>query len=417
MLTVLVEEVAHREVVQLQTDAADDASLSPTQRELYLVIALLLQIPVDVHGSVLHIGLHVGQHLLGLEVTHGCQLTLRALQGVLGEEVAGLGAQLATYHVFIQTVVTVDAHVVDVGLRTLLDTHFEVDAVAYHVDFGRHQVVEQVTRVPVVVTHGVLVFGESLVQQLLVVHVALVHAQHAAQIVGGIDGVAHPRDVAQIVLLAFIHLDAYAHVLVVMVPHAVRDNLGVAETVLVVFLNQTLLVGLPALGGKLLGFEEAAQRTRLMGLGKGALLEEAALDDLGLQLVVALDVYLAYLQFLFLVDHHVEDYLVLASHVLALVYVYLGVLVAFLVKILLGQNLGTVYRVGRHLHTFEQTQLGLHILTLRLLQTDVVDGRHARTHLQIDVQIDFVSYQRVGIDFHLREEAVLPVALHGVGNL
>ena len=70
MLLVLVEEVTHREVVELQAHTSDDTCLSPSERELYLVVRFLLQSPVDVHRSVLWIGLHVGVHLLRVEVAH-----------------------------------------------------------------------------------------------------------------------------------------------------------------------------------------------------------------------------------------------------------------------------------------------------------------------------------------------------------
>ena len=119
VLLVLVEEVGHREVVQLQAHAADDTGLSPTERELHLVVRLLLQVPVDVNGSVFLVGYGRRVDLLRVEVSHRGQLACRAHQGVLREQVAGLGAQFAAHDILIQPVVAIDSHAADVGLRSL----------------------------------------------------------------------------------------------------------------------------------------------------------------------------------------------------------------------------------------------------------------------------------------------------------
>ena len=52
MLLVLVEEVAHREVVELESDTSDYTGLSPSERELNLVVRLLLKIVVDVYCTL-----------------------------------------------------------------------------------------------------------------------------------------------------------------------------------------------------------------------------------------------------------------------------------------------------------------------------------------------------------------------------
>ena len=70
MHLVLTKEVAHREVVELDTYATDDTRLSPTERELKLVVRLLLQFPVDVDGTVFVVGLDIGVHLFRIEESH-----------------------------------------------------------------------------------------------------------------------------------------------------------------------------------------------------------------------------------------------------------------------------------------------------------------------------------------------------------
>ena len=59
MLLVLVEEVCHRGVVELQAHTSDDTRLPPTERELNLVVTLLLQIPVYIHSTVLVVRLYI----------------------------------------------------------------------------------------------------------------------------------------------------------------------------------------------------------------------------------------------------------------------------------------------------------------------------------------------------------------------
>ena len=70
MHLVLTKEVTHREVVELDTYATDDTRLSPTERELKLVVRLLLQFPVDVDGTVFVVGLDIGVHLFRIEESH-----------------------------------------------------------------------------------------------------------------------------------------------------------------------------------------------------------------------------------------------------------------------------------------------------------------------------------------------------------
>ena len=106
------------------------------------------------------------------------QFTGRTLNGILREEVTGLGAQLTAYHLFVQTVVTEDADMADMCLLSLTDTHFKVDAVAHDIHLCRVELIEQVTIVPVVVTYGIIVFRQALLHEFLVVDVATLHTQH-----------------------------------------------------------------------------------------------------------------------------------------------------------------------------------------------------------------------------------------------
>ena len=417
MLLSFAEEVCHGEVVELQTDAADDTCLSPSERELYLVVRLLHEVPVDVNRAVFVVWLHIGIHLLSVEVSHGSYFTRTSLQGILGKEVARLGTQLASDDVLVQTVVTHDAYAADMSLRALLNAHFQVDAVADDVHFGRLQVVEQVTVVPVEVAHGVVVLRESLVHVLLVVDVAFLHAQHIGQMVGVVDGVSHPSDVPQIVFLPLVHLYIYIDVLVVEVPDAVFQNGGIAVSVLVVFVNQVLFVFLPALRCELLLLQEGGEFVYFVYVLEGTFGEKLTLDFRVRELFVTLDDDLVHLHLFLLVHGDVQNHLILVRHIVALHDVDVSILVTFVVEILLCEYFRAVNHVRSNLAALEQTQFLLHVLAFRLFQTDVVDGRDAWPDGQMDVEIDFLADERVSADGHSREQAVLPVSFHGIRDL
>ena len=119
-------------------------------------------------------------------------------------------------------------------LRALKDTHLKVDGVTHDVHLRRIEPVEQVAIVPISVAHSIFILGKALVQVLLVIHIALLHVEQAAQIVGRIYCIAHPGDVSDIILLSFIHLEQHVYVLGVVVPHAVFQQFGITIAQLVI---------------------------------------------------------------------------------------------------------------------------------------------------------------------------------------
>ena len=334
-------------------------------------------------------------------MSHRSQLTSRTHQSLLREEVTWLGTELTAHHILIKTGVTVDTYVAQVSLRSLCHAHLQVDGIAVDVDFGRIDAGEHVTVVVVEVRHRIIVFVQSLVQHLLVINITLLHTQQVVEPVGLIYGVTHPRDVAHEVLLAFVHLDIYVHMLLVEVADAILQNLGVAITILIVFFYEFLLIFLPALRSKLLRLEEGGKLASLVGLGKGTLREESTLDLAVREFLVTVDGNLMNLDLLFLVHDDIQNHLSLVSHVVALVNLDIGILESLVVEILLGENLGTVEHVRGHLCTLHHTQLLLHILTLTLLQAHIVDVRDTRAHSQIDVQIELLANDGVGSDSNL----------------
>ena len=86
MLFVLSEEVSHGEIVEFQTNLTDYTGLSPAQRELNLVVALLLEVVVNVYSSVLGIRLNIGlTALFGVEMSHGLNFSKRTHERFTGE--------------------------------------------------------------------------------------------------------------------------------------------------------------------------------------------------------------------------------------------------------------------------------------------------------------------------------------------
>ena len=402
MFLIFIKEVGDGEVVEFQTDATDDTRLSPTERELDLVVRFLFEIPVDINCSVFHIGFHVGIQFFSIEMSRCSDFTRRAHQSVTRKQVAGLRAQFATNHVFVESVVTVDSHAVDVGLRTFLNTHFEVDGVAFGLHFHRVNLVEEIAIVPISISDGIVVFRQAFFHQFLVIDIAFFHIENVAQSrniahsVSRINRVSDPRNVAQVVFRALIDLHIHVHVLRIDRPHAVFDNHGIAETQFVVFFDEFFLVFLPAVGRELLGFQETAEFTCLVGLRQCTFAQKTTLDFLVAELVVALDDDAAHLHLLFFVDDDVENHVVLLRHIVALHHRDFGILKAFFVEIFLCNQFRTVEHIRVDAHSRRHSEALFQFLFFRLFHADVVDFRHARTTGQRHVQVDAVAHDGIG---------------------
>ena len=122
-----VQEVLHREVGELQAQLTDHTGLSPTGRELDLVVRLRDQVILNIHRTILRIGQWDGIHVLRIEVSHLRQLTHGTHQVLTAEQHTRLRTQLTTDNVLIQTVISFDDHLIDSSLRTLLNTDLQSD--------------------------------------------------------------------------------------------------------------------------------------------------------------------------------------------------------------------------------------------------------------------------------------------------
>ena len=119
------------------------------------------------------------------------------------------------------------------------------------------------------------------------------------------------------------------------------------------------------------------------------------------EVFIAFNDDMAYLHLRFLVDVDIKDYLILASHIIALHNIYLCILETFLVEIFLCQYLGTVYHVGSDLVALHDTQFGLQVLALRFFDAAIVYLAYTGSQGEMDAEIYLGVYYRVGSDRNL----------------
>ena len=273
-------------------------------------------------------------------------------------------------------------------LSAFLNAHLEVDGVAHDVDLDGIEVIEQVTIVPIVVTDGVIVFPQALVEQLLVIDVTFFHAQGCVQIVCGNYGIAHPGDVTDVVALSLFQLDIDIDMFFVDSPYGIFQDSSIAVSQLVILVDKCFLGFVVTLGREFLGLKHVLELACLVDFAKGTFLEHATLDLTVFQLLVALKDDFAYAHLRFLVDGNIQDNLVFAGHIITLDNLDFSILITFFVKVFLGKNLGTVQHVRCNLTAFHDAKLGLHVLTLRFLQSIVVDGADTGTRSQVNAKIN-----------------------------
>jgi len=408
---VRVEQVLHREVGERQCHLSGDAGLTPAERQLNLVVGLGLQIEYYIDCTVRLVGLGTDVHVLGVEVSSGCDLACGTHQVGLAEQVARTDAQLAADHLLVQLVVAVDHDAVDTRLRTLYDAHLQRDGVSVDALLDGDEVEEQVSVVCVEARHGVLVLVGALVQHLLVVDVAGIHTQHGVKRLGGVDCVAYPVDVGNVIFLALVHVQENVDGLVVEPGHGVVGDFGVAVTKFVVLVDDALAVVGEVLVHEFLLAEQFQQVALLVGLLHGPL-QLAVRQDL-----VALDVDLMYLHSGVAVDVDGQHGMVFLAEVGLLRDGDDGVLEAFLVVVLLDDLLGAVDDVGGQLLSLHHSEPLSQVFLLAALGTVEPQLRHSGLLLEADVQPYLVAGDLVDVDLHLGVESLAPEALHGVGDV
>ena len=172
-----IQEVLHGEVRKLQTQLTDHTCLSPTGRELNLVVRLRCQVILDIHCSVLRIRYRLRLHIFRIEMSHLGNFTNGTHQVFTAEQHTWLGTKLTTYDIFIQTVVTINDYTVDGSLRAFLDTYFQRDRVVIHIHFYRVGTEEDITIIIIHIGNRIFVCRQTFIQLLLVIHLSRFHSQ------------------------------------------------------------------------------------------------------------------------------------------------------------------------------------------------------------------------------------------------
>ena len=345
---------------------------------------------------------------------HRSDFTIGTFQSLLAEQVTGFGTQLTANHALVHTVVTTDGDVAYRGLRPLEDTEFQIYRVAVDIHFHRIQPVEHISVIVIKITHGILVGRRALLQFRLVVYVSFLHPQQIVQCCRGINRIADPFNIAQIVPLAFFHLHIHVHRLLIMRHHAVFQNHGIPISQFVILLNQVFLVFLVLFLNKFLRTEPTAGTSFLVGLLENAWNEHRSFYLLRAQSMVPLDRNGVYLHLLFLVDADVHDGLVRCGHIIPLQNLDFGILVSLFIEILFNQELRTVYHVRSELVVFQQTDTVFQIFTLSLFHTAVIDLRHTRTLCQLDAKENLVFHHAIRFYRNIREQTVTPETLDSI---
>ena len=199
--------------------------------------------------------------------------------------------------------------------------------------------------------------------------------------------------------------------LVVVGHDAVRGDERVAVAPFVIFVDDKALVLLVFLGEKLLGAEQVDQFVDLMGLLHGLL------ELLDVALLYAGEVDVLYLDLLVAVDIYIHYYRTGGRHIVLLHNVDGGVLVAFLLKVALDDDLSAVGDVGRYLAAHLEAEALLDVLLLRFFDAVIVDGGYLGARLEGDVEVDLLAHDGVGRDDHIAEYLLPPVALQDVGDV
>ena len=413
LVAVAAEEVLHREVGKLQAGSSDDARLSPSGRDLNLVATFGDEGVSDVDGAGGFVGTNVFVEFalehFRVELVHGGEFTHRAREGIHGEEVAGLGAKFAANDVIVDTVVAGDANAIVGGLFAFAHANFEVDAVFVDLDFNGIGTEEDITVVVILVADGIFVGVESLVEQRLVVDVTLFHAQGGFECLRGVDGVAHPGDVAQVVARSLVEFEVDIDVLVVIGHDTIGHNHGVAIAPTVHLFDEQTLVFFVFVGEE---FARSEGDPLFEGGAVAGFLHRIFewRDHFG---IYAGDVDFVDGDFVAFVHIDVYNHAIIGRDILPLCDVDLDILVALLFEILLDAQFGPIHEVGRDLVACLERNARFDLLALRLFESGESHFRDAGLGGELDMEIDFVPDNAVGQDLHVGEEPLFPVVLNG----
>ena len=296
-------------------------------------------------------------------MSHLHQSTHGLYQVLTIEQIARAYQEVTTHHILIDTVVTTDDNLVDSGLLSFHDAHFQVDGVTFNVHFHRVEGVEQVTVVIVQVTDGIIIAHQTFIEQFLIIYVTTLHMEQAFELGRRINGVTHPSDVTQIIFLTFIYMHEDIYRTFIKRGNAVFHNHGITVTQLIVLVDNQLLVSLVILIRELFGTEDIDQLVLLIGL------LHHTLQLLGTDGFIAFESNLVDFDLIFLVDVHLYDDLIFLCRIIYLHHFHLRVLETLFIVITLDDGGGTVDGIWSYLSTLDHADAGLKFIAFRLLRT------------------------------------------------
>ena len=294
----------------------------------------------------------------------------------------------------------------------LVHSHLKVDGVVGDIDLYGLDVEEEVPAVGIEFGHRIVVVGETVVEGLEVIDIAGFDTQRSVQQFVRIDGIADPFDGAHVVLIALAngHVDIHAVRILRVRNDTIRHDICIAETMLVILLDNRLFVLLVLLANEFLGPEEVDDIVivgllhRLVDLAMGEVLVTGDIDlsDLGFGLLI----------------HSDEDFDVARMvGIVALDNMYFGIVEAFLREVFFYYRLRMILEVGRHLRSLPETGFDFDILAFAFLESFVAHFADTGSLLQLNNQPDLGAFDLLRFDLDGGEESLLPEAFDSLGNL
>ena len=202
----------------------------------------------------------------------------------------------------------------------------------------------------------------------------------------------------------------HIHLVIAVSHHAIAHDACIAIAKFVILFNNTILVFVVVGGNELLLTEPLSEVEEASFVG----FLHCTLDLAVAQHLVAVDIDFMDANLRVLVNHDVNNHLVLLAQVFLLNHLNGGLVEALVGKILLNDNFNTVGNVRCHLVAWGETQTLNHVLLLATLHAQVVHLRDTGLLLKVEFEPSLVAIHLFHLDLHLGEQALTPEALSGV---
>ena len=289
-----------------------------------------------------------------------------------------------------------DIDAIDSGRFALVHTHLEVDRVILYSHFDRLHVEEEITTVVIEFSHGIVVLLQTFVEQFEVIGVTFLDTECSIQKFVRINGIADPRDVADVVFVTLAHgqVDIHTGRIFGIGHYAVGYDIGIAITDLVVLGDNGILVLLVLFGNEFLGTEEIGDVVivgflhRPVDLGVRQSLVTGDIDfcDLGFGLFVHIDD-----------DFYVTGLIAIRK----LHHLHFGIMETLVGQEFLDNGLCTIAEVRRHLIALGNTHLHFQIFLLTFLEAVVRHFRNTRTRCERNLEPYLTRFHLSGFNLDI----------------